>query len=48
MNRDLEIVLEQAEVVKQIFDLYLEGNTLAQIKKDLEKQKIRTATGKES
>ena len=42
---ELEIVPEQAEVVKQIFDLYLAGYTFAQIKKELEKQKIKTATG---
>lgn len=47
VNGELEIVPEQAEVVKQIFDLYLAGNTFAQIKKKLEKQKIKTATGKE-
>lgn len=47
VNGELEIVPEQAEVVKHIFDLYLAGNTFAQIKKGLEKQKIKTATGKE-
>lgn len=44
VDGELEIVPEQAEVVKQIFDLYLAGYTFAQIKK--EKQKIKTATGK--
>ncbi|WP_347563327.1 MULTISPECIES: recombinase family protein [Lactonifactor] len=48
VDGELEIVSEQAEVVKQIFDLYLAGYTFAQIKKELEKQKIKTATGKES
>lgn len=48
VNGELEIVPEQAEVVKQIFDLYLAGNTFAQIKRELERQKIKTATGKES
>lgn len=47
VNGELEIVPEQAEVVKQIFDLYLAGYTFAQIKRELEKQKIKTATGKE-
>ncbi|WP_368271049.1 recombinase family protein [Enterocloster lavalensis] len=47
VNGELEIVPEQAEVVKNIFDLYLAGNTFAQIKRELEKQKIKTATGKE-
>lgn len=48
VDGELEIVPEQAEVVKQIFDLYLAGNTFAQIKRELERQKIKTATGKES
>ena len=46
VNGELEIVPEQAEVEKQIFDLYLAGNTFAQIKRALEKQKITMATGK--
>lgn len=47
VNGELKIVPEQAEVVKHIFDLYLAGNTFAHIKRELEKQKIKTATGKE-
>lgn len=41
------IVPEQAEVVKTIFNLYLDGMTLQQIKEQLESQQIKTATGKE-
>lgn len=48
VNGELKIVPEQAEIVKQIFDLYLAGNTFAQIKRELERQRIKTATGKEN
>ena len=37
---------EQAEVVRNIFDWYLQGMSLGQIKCNLEKEKIRTASGK--
>lgn len=40
VNGNLEIVPEQTKVVKQMFDLYLAGHTFAQIKVELEKQKI--------
>lgn len=43
---ELVIVPEQAEVVKMIFDFYLTGYTFAQIKAELEKRNIKTATGK--
>lgn len=46
-NGNLVIVLEQAEVVKTIFNLYLDGMTLQQIKEYLESQQIKTATGKD-
>lgn len=46
-NGKLVIVLEQAEVVKTIFNLYLDGMTLQEIKEYLESQQIKTATGKE-
>ncbi len=46
-NGNLVIVPEQAEVVKTIFNLYLDGMTLQQIKEYLESKKIKTATGKE-
>lgn len=42
----LVIVPEQAEIVKVIFDLYLAGDTFVQIKAELEKRNIKTATGK--
>ncbi len=44
---NLFIVPEQAEVVKTIFNLYLDGMTLQQIKEQLESQQIKTATGKD-
>jgi site-specific DNA recombinase len=43
---ELVIVPEQAEVIRDIFELYLSGKTFKQIKEYLEKQKIKTATGK--
>ena len=43
---ELVIVPEQAEIVKMIFDFYIAGYTFAQIKTKLEKQNIRTTTGK--
>ncbi len=46
-NGNLIIVPEQAEIVKLIFTLYLDGMTLQQIKEHLESQKIKTATGKD-
>ncbi|NJD04585.1 MAG: recombinase family protein [Ruminiclostridium sp.] len=47
---DGEIVIdpEQAEVVRKIFDLYLQGLSFRQIKSFLESQGIKTATGKET
>ncbi len=43
---DLVIVPEEAEVVRQIFRLYLEGNSVTQIARILEDDGILTATGK--
>lgn len=43
---NLVIVPEQAQVVKTIFNLYLDGMTLQQIKEHLESHEIKTATGK--
>lgn len=43
---ELVIIPEQAQVVIDIFELYLSGKTFKQIKEYLEKQKIKTATGK--
>lgn len=44
----LAIVPEQAEVVRKIFELYLQGLSLGQIKSYLESQGIKTAMGKET
>jgi len=46
---DGEIVIlhEQAEVVRKIFELYLQGLTLGQIKMYLESMDIKTVTGKD-
>lgn len=40
------IVPEQSEIVRKIFDLYLQGLSLGQIKAYLESQGIKTVTGK--
>ena len=48
VDDNLTIVPEQAEVVKKIFDLYLQGLSLGQIKSYLESQGIKTAMGKET
>lgn len=47
VDGEIVIVPEQAEVVRKIFDLYLQGLTLGQIKVYLEAQGIKTVTGKE-
>lgn len=44
---EIAIVPEQAEIVRTIFDLYLQGLTLGQIKTYLESMDIKTVTGKE-
>ncbi len=44
---EIVIVPEQAEVVRKIFDLYLQGLSLGQIKAYLESQGIKTVTGKD-
>ncbi|WP_242834952.1 recombinase family protein [Ruminiclostridium cellobioparum] len=41
------IVPEQTEVVRKIFYLYIQGQTLGQIKTYLEAQGIKTVTGKD-
>jgi Recombinase. len=46
-NGEIIIVPDQAEVVRKIFDLYLQGLSLGQLKSYLESQGIRTVTGKE-
>ncbi len=47
VDGEIVIVLEQAEMVRKIFDLYLQGLSLGQIKSYLESQGIKTVTGKE-
>ena len=42
----LQIVPEEAEIVKTIFDLYVQGNGVRKIKKYLESHGIKTVTGK--
>ena len=42
----LSIVPEEAEVVKKIYDLYLQGNGVRKIKRYLENNGIKTVTGK--
>lgn len=44
---DLVIVPEEAEIVKLVFRLYLEGYSVGKIAKHLQEQKIKTATGQE-
>lgn len=46
VDGEIVIVPEQAEVVRKIFDLYLHGLSLGQIKTYLESQRIKTVTGK--
>lgn len=44
---ELVIVPEEAEIVRKIFELYLDGKSLIQIKEYLESHHIKTDTGKE-
>ena len=46
-NGDLVIVPEEAEIVRLVFRLYLEGYSTGKIAKYLEEHKIKTATGQE-
>ena len=48
VDDSLTIVPEQAEVVRKIFELYLQGLSLGQIKSYLESQGIKTAMGKDT
>ncbi len=43
----LVIVPEEAEIVRKISDLYLQGNGVRKIKRYLEEHGIKTTTGKE-
>lgn len=42
----LQIVPEEAEIVRMIFDLYVQGNGVRKIRKHLESHEIKTVTGK--
>ncbi len=42
----LQIVPEEAEVVRKIFDLYIQANGVRKIKRYLEEHEIKTVTGK--
>lgn len=46
VNGDIVIAPEQAEILRKIFDLYLQGLSFGQIKSYLESQGIKTVTGK--
>jgi len=45
-NGELVIVPEEAELVRRIFRLYLEGNSIIQITRILESEDIKTVTGR--
>ena len=42
----LQIVPEEAEIVRKIFDFYIQGNGVGKIKRYLEEHGIKTVTGK--
>ena len=44
---ELVIVLEEAEIIKRIFRLYLEGSSILEITRALEADEIKTVTGKD-
>lgn len=48
VDGEIIIVPEQAEVVREIFELYLQGLTFGQIKMYLESMDIKTVTGKDT
>ena len=43
---ELQIVPEEAEIVRKIFELYVQGNGVRKIKRYLEEHGIKTVTGK--
>lgn len=43
---ELKVVPEEAEIVRKIFELYVQGNGVRKIKKYLESHGIKTVTGK--
>ena len=46
-NGELVIVPEEAEIVKRIYRMYLEGSSILEITRALEADEIKTATGKD-
>ena len=46
VDGELVVNEQQAEVVRNIFDWYLQGMSLGQIKRRLEENQIKTASGK--
>lgn len=46
-NDEWTVVPEEANIIRKIYQLYLEGSTLQQIKEYLEEHQIKTATEKE-
>lgn len=42
----LQVIPEEAEIVRKIFDLYVQGNGVRKIKRYLEEHGIKTVTGK--
>ena len=42
----MQVVPEEAEIVRKIFDLYVQGNGVRKIKRYLEEHGIKTVTGK--
>ena len=42
----MRVVPEEAEIVRKIFDLYVQGNGVRKIKRYLEEHGIKTVTGK--
>lgn len=47
-NGNLVIIPEEAKTIRMIFNMYLMGKTLNQIKDELEKENIKMATGKDN
>ncbi len=45
-DRTLQVVPEEATIVKKIFELYLQGNGVRKIKRYLEENGIKTVAGK--
>ena len=47
-SSELVIVPEQAEIVRRIFRMHLEGSSILEITRALEEDKIKTVTGKDT